>query len=73
MSGITLAQAQAQLDALLAAQVGAELTVRFGERSVTYQSMEDLLKAIDYWNRMVTQLRRGSRVSYSVAGFRSCR
>jgi hypothetical protein len=40
-----MAWTQAQLDAIEAAIAGGELTVHFGDRSVTYRSMDDLLKA----------------------------
>jgi hypothetical protein len=40
-----MAWTQAQLDAIEAAIASGELTVHFGDRSVTYRSMDDLLKA----------------------------
>lgn len=73
MSGITLAQAQSNLDALLAASANNELMVRFGDRSVTYRSAKDITDQIAFWNRMVIQLTRtaagGTRHGYSVADF----
>lgn len=35
----------AQLDAIESAIASGELTVRFGDRTVTYRSMEELLQA----------------------------
>ncbi len=40
-----MAWTQAQLDAIEAAIASGELTVHFGDRSVTYRSMDDLVKA----------------------------
>lgn len=77
MSGITLAQAQAQLDSLLATQASGMLSVSIGGRSVTYRSSRDLQDAITYWARLVAQLTRtaagGPRIGHSLADFRSIR
>lgn len=78
MSAYTLSQAQAQLDALLACQAaGGVLSVTIHGRTVTYGSLADMQKAIDYWTRQVTALERKaaglSRHGYSVADFRSRR
>jgi hypothetical protein len=71
MSGITLAQAQAQLDALLAAQAGSTLTVRYGDRSVTYRQADEIARQITYWSRIIAELQRRavgmSRHGYSAA------
>lgn len=40
-----MAWTQAQLEAIEAAIASGELTVRFGDRTVTYRSMEELLQA----------------------------
>lgn len=40
-----MAWTQLQLDAIEAAIASGELTVRFGDRTVTYRSMEELLQA----------------------------
>lgn len=40
-----MAWTQAQLDAIEAAIASGELTVRLGDRTVTYRSMEELLQA----------------------------
>jgi hypothetical protein len=40
-----MAWTQTQLDAIEAAIASGELTVRFGDRTVTYRSMEELLQA----------------------------
>lgn len=39
-----MAWTQEQLDALDLAIAGGELTVRYGERSVTYRSIDEMLK-----------------------------
>jgi len=76
-TAITLAQAQAKLDVLMAAQAGDVLTVRFGERSVTYRNGQEITEQINYWARLVTELSRtaigASRHGYGVADFRSSR
>lgn len=58
MSGITLSKAQAQLDALLAAQAGSTLTVRYGDRSVTYRQATEIAQLVTYWSRVIAQLQR---------------
>ncbi|MCC6389136.1 MAG: hypothetical protein IT167_00940 [Bryobacterales bacterium] len=40
-----MAWTQAHLDAIEAAIASGELTVRFGDRTVTYRSMDELLQA----------------------------
>jgi hypothetical protein len=40
-----MAWTQSQLDAIEAAIASGELTVRFGDRTVTYRSMDELLQA----------------------------
>jgi hypothetical protein len=77
MSGITLVQAQAQLDGLLAAQMSQMLSVSIGGRTVTYRSLKEISDAIAQWSRIVAQLQRvaggGSRHGYAAADFRSTR
>lgn len=74
MNTITLEQAQAKLDALMEAQASETLMVRFGERSVTYRTGQEIIDQINYWSRVVTELRRvasgASRHGYAVADFR---
>lgn len=74
-TAITKAQAQAKLDALMAAVASETLTVRFGERSVTYRTVAELQAQINYWSRMVTELSRitigAPRHGFSAADFRS--
>jgi hypothetical protein len=74
MSGITLAQAQAQLDALLAAQSSQSLSVRYGDRQVTYRSATEIIDLINYWRREIATLERRaagrSGLSYRLASFR---
>lgn len=74
MSGITQAQAQANLDALLLAQSSNMLSVSISGRSVTYRSTKDLTEAINYWQRVLHGLMRKavgqSRHSMSAAAFR---
>ena len=79
-TAITLEQAQANLDALLAAQAAAPGSLRsvsIGGRSVSYASAQEMIEAINYWTRMVGKLQRQadgvSRHGYSVADFRSGR
>ncbi len=40
-----MAWTQSQLDAIESAIASGELTVRFGDRTVTYRSMDELLQA----------------------------
>lgn len=74
MAGVTLEQAQAQLDALLKT---TSLSVRMADRSVTtYTSQDDKNKAIDYWRNLIAQLTAidsgRSRFGFSLADLR-CR
>lgn len=75
MSGITLAQAQAQLDALLAAQSSNLLSVSLAGRSVSYRNAMDLIEAINYWSRIVAGFQRvaggESRHGFSVSNFQN--
>lgn len=70
---MTREQAQAQLDALLAAVSSNMLTVSIGGRSVTYRSAEDLQASINYWERIVAGFIRQagglSRHGISLANF----
>jgi hypothetical protein len=76
MSGITLAQAQAQLDALMVATASQSLTVHYGDRTVTYRSADDLIKLITFWERRVVELTNAAagvpRHNIKLADFRSC-
>lgn len=79
-TAITLEQAQANLDALLAAQAAAPGSLRsvsIGGRSVSYASAQEMTEAINYWTRMVNTLSRRAhgnpRHGYSVADFRGNR
>lgn len=58
MSGITLAQAQAQLDALLAATASQSLSVRYAERMITYRSAKDIIDLINFWRSEIARLSR---------------
>lgn len=73
MSGITQAQAQAQLDALLEAQLSNRLSVSVAGRTVTFRTAKDLIEAINYWSRILSDLRRvaagGQRHGFSAANF----
>jgi multidrug resistance efflux pump len=75
MSGITQAQAQAQLDALLEAQSNNFLSVSIAGRTVTYRTAEDVIKAINYWQRVVSGFQRSadghSRHGFQIANFQS--
>jgi hypothetical protein len=74
---ITVAQAQAQVDALLAAQQGGMLSVSIAGRTVTYRSLKDLTEALTYWTRVLAQAKRvqsgASRHGYAAADFRGSR
>lgn len=74
---ITIEQAQANLDALLAASASGLLSVRLGERTVTYRSMSELVQAIGLWKSQLAELRRvaagASRHGFGVASFGSGR
>lgn len=77
MSGITLAQAQAQLDALLTMQSSNMLAYSINGRSYSYRTFKDLLEAITFWERKVAALTRraagGPRHGYAVADLSSSR
>ncbi|MFT2213089.1 DUF6148 family protein [Rhizobium giardinii] len=73
MSGITLEQAQAQLDLWLAASaaVAKKQSYSIAGRSLTLADAADILRQVTYWNSMVQTLsaasnRRG-RIRYGVA------
>jgi len=77
MSGITLANAQAIVEALVQAQisdpVGALGSVTIGGRTVTYKSADDLIKMLNYWQRTAANLQRiaagVSRTSFVLPNF----
>jgi hypothetical protein len=58
MAGITLEQAQAQLDAALTAalDVKANKTVEYNGRKVMKQDLDQINRDIDYWNNQVRML-----------------
>ena len=62
MSGITLAQAQQVLEALVQAQIddpsGSLGSISVAGRTVTYRDAEDVIKLIEYWRGMVDAKRR---------------
>lgn len=62
MSGISLADAQSTLDALIEAQkcdpIGALGSVSINGRTVTYKDSKDLIEQINYWSRIVAGLQR---------------
>lgn len=74
MSGITLAQAQAKLDALMAANESASLSVRYADRQVTYRSASEIIDLIKWWRSEVARLTRigagGGSTSVRLASFR---
>lgn len=72
MAGITLAQAQAQLDAWMAADtaVAGGQSYSIGGRSLTRANAAEITNKIEFWERKVNQLTRSSagiRVRYGVA------
>ena len=74
---ITLSQAQTNLDALMTASASGMLSVRIGERSISYRSMDEMLKAIAFWRAEVARMQRvaagGPRHNFGVASFGSGR
>ena len=71
MAGITLAQAQAHLDAWLAADlaVAKNQSYTIGSRSLTRANAKEIATNIARWERTVTQLttgQRGMRVRYVI-------
>lgn len=81
MTDITLAQAQAVLDALVQAQIsdpsGSLGSITVNGRTVTYRSADDVIKLINYWRNLVAEKTRiargGSRIGMKLASFRGCR
>lgn len=75
MAGITLVQAQAQLDAWVAADlaVSRKQSYRIADRQLTYADAAEITAKIDYWNGKVTELSRRasgrSRARTIVVGF----
>ncbi|WP_420578792.1 DUF6148 family protein [Oceaniradius stylonematis] len=73
MAGITLAQAQAQLDAWLEAsvQVARNQSYSINGRSLTRADASDIQNQIAYWQSWVTRLTHSasgrSRIRYGVA------
>ncbi|CAJ0862182.1 hypothetical protein R77567_01624 [Ralstonia sp. LMG 32965] len=70
MAGITLQQAQAQLDAWIAANtaVAAGQSYSIGGRSLTRVNAAEILNQIEFWERRVVRLsngRGGIRVRYA--------
>lgn len=65
MSGLTQAQAQQVLDALVQAQIddpsGSLGSVTVNGRTVSYRSAEDVIELIEYWRGVVAQKTRESR------------
>ena len=58
MSAYSLAQAQAKRDALMAATESASLSVRYGDRQVTYRSASEIIDLIKFWRAEVARLTR---------------
>lgn len=66
MAGIDLATAEAKLSELLTAQstiLSNGKYVAHNGRALTNHDLSDIQYQIDYWNRMVQRLSRGSGVS----------
>jgi len=61
MAGITLTQAQTQLDAWIAAslKVAQGQSYTIGSRSLTRADAEDIQAMITYWNGKVNELTNG--------------
>jgi hypothetical protein len=60
-----MAFSQADVDALNKAIASGELTVRFGDTSVTYRSLDELLRARDVVSREVS----GATRTHTLAAF----
>ena len=62
MAGITLSQAQSQLDAWLAASldVASGKTTKMGEDLYTAEDADKIQKMIQFWNTRVSKLSRTS-------------
>lgn len=78
MSAITLAQAQAMVDALMASQgATGPVMISIHGRTVTYSTPAEFQASLNYWIRMVNLLSRRRdgmpRQGYSVVDFRGCR
>lgn len=65
MAGIDLATAQSQLDRWITAQanVSPVRSVTVGDETITYHDLDRIDKMIDFWNRKVMRLSRGSGIS----------
>lgn len=61
MATITLAQAQAHLDAYMAAElkVTAGQSYSIGDRALTRADIAEIRKGIEYWNKQVSILTAG--------------
>ena len=61
-TNISLSDAQAILDALIAAQkedsIGALDSISVNGRSYSFKSADDLIKMINYWSGIIAQLKR---------------
>lgn len=72
MAGITLDQAQAQLNLWLeaSAKVAAKQSYSIAGRSLTFADVADIQKQIEYWQGWVTKLSAGvsrrGRIRYGV-------
>lgn len=71
MAGITLAQAQAQLDAWLDASlaVARNQSYSIGNRSLTRANAQEIQQQVNYWRAEVERLQgggRGIRVRYGM-------
>lgn len=61
MAGITLTQAQTNLDLWIniSTQLDADQTVRHGDRTLTRHDLNEIMSMIDYWSRKCQVLSRG--------------
>jgi len=63
-TNISLSDAQAILDALIAAQkedsIGALDSISVNGRSYSFKSADDLIKMINYWSGIIAQLKRSA-------------
>lgn len=65
MAGIDLATAQAQLDKWITAQAGVSpvRSIEVDGESISYHDTDRIERMIEYWNRWVLRLSRGSGIS----------
>jgi hypothetical protein len=64
---LTVTVVESYIEALETALLRGERSVQFSDRAVTYQSIDDILKAIKYFKGLLVTLSGRSRQSVGVA------